>query len=146
MSKTSDMIGTVTTSERPWSPGDGFVPRSGATWRDPFGMYAHLRESDPVHHVEDGDYWVLTRFADVFDAARDTATFSSAQGLTITYGEREALGMDFAPMVMLDPPEHTAFRRLVGRSFTPRRVVDAGAGRAGLRGGTCGAPPLRARR
>jgi len=124
VSKTSDMIGAMTTSAHRWGPGDGFVPRSGESWRDPFGMYAHLRESDPAHHVVDGDYWVLTRFADVFDAARDTATFSSAQGLTITYGEREALGMDFAPMVMLDPPEHTAFRRLVGRSFTPRRVVE----------------------
>src|SRR5690606_31615958 len=27
------------------------------------------------------------------------------------------------PMVMLDPPEHTAFRRLVARGFTPRRVA-----------------------
>jgi cytochrome P450 len=62
-----------------------FVPRSGATWRDPFGMYAALREHDPVHHVEDGDYWVLSRFADVLAAAQDTTTFSSAQGLTFAY-------------------------------------------------------------
>ena len=27
-------------------------------------------------------------------------------------------------MVMLDPPEHTAFRRLVGPGFTPRQVTD----------------------
>ncbi len=106
------------------SPEPLFVPRGAETWRNPFEMYTRLRDEDPVHHVEDGDYWVLSRFNDVFDAARDTDTFSSAQGLTFTYGEREALGMDFAPMVMLDPPEHTAFRRLVGRSFTPRRVVE----------------------
>lgn len=114
----------MTDLSRSAAPTVGFEPRSGTTWRDPFSMYRALRDHDPVHHVADGDYWVLSRFADVFAAARDTATFSSAQGLTFTYGEREKLGLDFAPMVMMDPPEHTAFRRLVGRGFTPRRVAD----------------------
>jgi cytochrome P450 len=102
-----------------------FEPRSGSSWRDPFAMYAALREHDPVHHVADGDYWVLSRHADVFRAARDTATFSSAQGLTFLYGEIERLGIDEnRPMVMMDPPEHTAFRRLVARGFTPRQVAE----------------------
>lgn len=100
-----------------------FVPRSGESWRDPFDMYCALRAVDPVHHVEAGDYWVLSRFADVWNAARDTGTFSSADGLTITYGERQRIGLDEAmPLVMMDPPEHTAFRRLVARGFTPRHV------------------------
>lgn len=87
-------------------------------------MYAALRDVDPVHHVEDGDYWVLSRFSDVFAAARDTATFSSAQGLTFHYGDLDAAGLaEATPMVMLDPPEHTAFRRLVAQGFTPRRVM-----------------------
>jgi cytochrome P450 len=60
----------------------------------------------------------------VFAAARDTATFSSRQGLTTTYGELETLGLaDDPPMVMLDPPEHTDFRRMVGKGFTPRQVA-----------------------
>jgi cytochrome P450 len=102
-----------------------FEPRSAGSWRDPFGMYAELRDRDPVHHVDDGDYWVLSRHADVFAAARDTETFSSAQGLTFTYGEMEKLGIaDTPPMVMLDPPDHTAFRRLVARGFTPRHVAE----------------------
>ena len=101
-----------------------FVPRSGATWRDVFGMYGALRDHDPVHHVAAGDYWVLSRFADVFAAARDTTTFSSAQGLTFGYGDMDKAGLaEAAPMVMLDPPGHTAFRRLVARGFTPRHVA-----------------------
>src|SRR5215212_8364036 len=88
-------------------------------------MYRRLRDEDPVHHVERGDYWVLSRFADVFAAARDPATFSSASGLTFSYGDMSAAGLEeVAPMVMLDPPEHTEFRRLVARGFTPRRVAD----------------------
>lgn len=102
-----------------------FEPRSEGSWRDPFPMYAALRDQDPAHHVADGDYWVLSRHADVFAAARDSVTFSSAQGLTFTYGEIERLGLEHArPMVMLDPPEHTEFRRLVARGFTPRQVVE----------------------
>ena len=106
-------------------PMAAFVPCSRETWRAPWSMYEALRDEDPVHHVEAGDYWVLSRFADVFAAARDTETFSSAQGLTFEYGEREQAGLSEAdPMVMMDPPVHTAFRRLVGKGFTPRHVTE----------------------
>lgn len=101
-----------------------FIPRSGDTWRDPYPMYAALRDGDPVHHVETGDYWVLSRFGDVFAALRDPAMFSSAQGLTIHYDEVAAAGLGEAtPLVFQDPPAHTAFRRLVARRFTPRKVA-----------------------
>ena len=100
-----------------------YVPRSGETWRDPFGMYAALREHDPVHHVASDDYWVLTRHRDVLAAVHDHETFSSAQGLTTEYDELERIGLaDNPPMVMTDPPVHTDFRRLVSRGFTPRQV------------------------
>ena len=105
----------------------GFELRSGEAWRDPFPMYRALRDHDPVHLVAGSGsregFWVLTRFADVFDAARDTATYSSAQGLTV----EEGTGMDMGeatPLVFLDPPDHTMFRRLVGPGFTPRQVAD----------------------
>ena len=100
-----------------------FELRSGETWRDPFPMYAGLRRRDPVHHVGEGDFWVLTRFDDVRDAAGDPQTFSSARGLTVSYGELNATGLgDTMPMVFLDPPAHTEFRRLVTKDLTPRKV------------------------
>ncbi|WP_328858851.1 cytochrome P450 [Williamsia herbipolensis] len=107
------------------SAGPHFTLRSGPTWRDPFGMYADLRTHAPVHHTStrDADFWVLTRHSDVTAAAADTATFSSAGGLTVNHGELEAIGLaDNPPMVMLDPPVHTDFRRMVARGFTPRQV------------------------
>ena len=52
-----------------------FALRSGETWADPWPMYAALRDSDPVHHVvpdnPQHDYWVLSRHADIWSAARD---------------------------------------------------------------------------
>jgi cytochrome P450 len=101
-----------------------FELRSGESWRDPFPAYAALRDRDPVHHVAEGDFYVLSRFDDVWAAAGDPATFSSARGLTVVYGDVDAAGMGEAvPMVFLDPPEHTAFRRLVTRDLTPRKVA-----------------------
>jgi cytochrome P450 family 130 len=105
-----------------------FELATAETWPDPWPMYQALRDKDPVHHVvpeetPDHDYWVLSRHADVWSAARDNETFSSAQGLTVNYNELEMIGLqDNPPMVMQDPPVHTEFRKLVSRGFTPRQV------------------------
>lgn len=105
-----------------------FELRSGPSWRDPWPMYAALREHDPVHHVvpagaPEQDYYVLSRHEHVWAAVRDHETFSSASGLTVHYDELERIGLaDSPPMVMTDPPVHTDFRKLVSRGFTPRQV------------------------
>ena len=97
-----------------------YEPFGRDTWRDPFPLYRRLRDEDPVHWSDAGHCFVLSRFDDVFAAARDTEMFSSAQGLTFQ-NEVEALGL--APtIVMMDPPDHTKFRRAVSRGFTPREV------------------------
>src|ERR1700728_3255719 len=99
------------------------------TWANPWPMYRALRDHDPVHHVvpthkPEDDYYVLTRHADVWAAARDHETFSSAKGLTVNYGDLELIGLqDTPPFVMQDPPVHTEFRKLVSRGFTPRQVA-----------------------
>ncbi|WP_374024959.1 cytochrome P450 [Mycobacterium sp. HNNTM2301] len=105
-----------------------FELATAETWADPWPMYRALRDHDPVHHVvppnrPDHDYYVLSRHADVWAAARDHETFSSAQGLTVNYGDLEMIGLqDNPPFVMQDPPVHTEFRKLVSRGFTPRQV------------------------
>jgi cytochrome P450 len=105
-----------------------FQLANAQTWPNPWPMYRALRDHDPVHHVvppkhPEDDYYVLSRHADVWSAARDHETFSSAQGLTVNYGDLEMIGLkDNPPFVMQDPPMHTEFRKLVSRGFTPRQV------------------------
>src|SRR5271163_3053533 len=105
-----------------------FQLANAETWANPWPMYRALRDHDPVHHVvpahkPQDDYYVLTRHADVWAAARDHETFSSAKGLTVNYGDLEMIGLkDNPPFVMQDPPVHTEFRKLVSRGFTPRQV------------------------
>ena len=64
-----------------------FELRSGPSWADPWPMYTALRDHDPVHHVVPGnpaqDYFVLSRHADIWSAARDHEPYSSAGGLTV---------------------------------------------------------------
>lgn len=102
-----------------------FTLRGGDAWISPWDDYRTLRDDSPAHRVTRSDgtpYWVLSRFEDVFQAARDTETFSSAKGLT---PDEDAMAMFdgvAAPIVMMDPPDHTAMRRLVSRPMTPRRV------------------------
>lgn len=73
-------------------------------------------------HRSSRGFWVLSRFEDVHRVSCDPARFSSAQGLTFT-NETELLPL--APtIVMMDPPEHTRYRRLVNRGFSPPRVSE----------------------
>ncbi|MFF2555912.1 cytochrome P450 [Nocardia sp. NPDC058058] len=104
-----------------------FELMSGETWRDPWPTYAALRDNDPVHRVipegrEQDDFYVLSRHEDVYAAARDPETYSSAAGLTVDYMSLEAAGIPIRPFVFMDPPEHTDFRRRVAGGFTPRQV------------------------
>ena len=102
-----------------------YVLRGGESWRDPYSSYKFLRDHDPVHLVQHptyGEFWVLTRFNDVFDAVRNPKIFCSSQGLTPDENAMEAFENSAAPIVMMDPPEHTDFRRIVSHLMTPRKV------------------------
>ncbi|HJL90876.1 MAG: cytochrome P450 [Acidimicrobiales bacterium] len=101
-----------------------YVPRSGESWRNPYPMYSDLRDNSPVHFVEEGSYWFLSRFEDVFNAARSPNIFSSRHGLTIDQNSEYLEMGDATPIVFLDPPEHTQFRRLISKGFTPRKAED----------------------
>jgi cytochrome P450 len=89
----------------------------------PHDQFAWLRAHDPVHwHEEPGGkgFWAVTRHADVWAVDRDFATYSS--GPTILIADPLAQGATaFGPykmMLMMDPPEHTAFRKLIRSEFT----------------------------
>lgn len=99
-----------------------YDPYDPDTRRDPYPVYRRLRDEDPVHRTRRG-FWVLSRFEDVFEAALDGGTFSSAQGLTFEDDEIASLGLK-PTLVMMDRPQHTTFRRLVTRGFTPRKVAE----------------------
>jgi len=104
----------------------GYDPLDPAFLADPYPAFAWLREHDPVHHHPADDrapaFWALSRFEHVWDAVRRPEVFSSASGLT--FFDDEIGRLDIPPtIVMLDPPRQTQLRALIGRGFTPRRVL-----------------------
>lgn len=87
---------------------------------DPHPTWRRLRDEAPVYRNDRFDFWALSRFADVEAASRDTATFSSSHGTVLEMMGPHLVGS--GQMIFMDPPEHTMYRQLVSRAFTPRRM------------------------
>jgi cytochrome P450 len=60
-----------------------YDPYAYEVHEDPYPIYARLREEAPLYRNDDHDFWALSRYADVNAAFRDTARFSSANGVSI---------------------------------------------------------------
>ena len=89
---------------------------------DPYPTYDYLRDHCPVARGEaHGGYWLLTRYADVREAARDWRTYtSSVPGVTSI----PAAARRTEPQLPLevDPPLHSRYRALVNPVFSPSRI------------------------
>ncbi|MHB1911791.1 MAG: cytochrome P450 [Acidimicrobiales bacterium] len=96
----------------------------------PHSWFTYLRANHPVYHHPEPDgpgFWVFSRYADVQAIGRDGVTFSSDQSKGGVIGLEEPLvePADFGDakiMLMMDPPQHTRYRKLVNRGFTPRMI------------------------
>src|SRR5688500_9243504 len=89
---------------------------------NPYSAYERLRAACPVvHGSKHGGYWLLTRYADVREAARDWRTYtSSVPGVTsIPVATRRT-----EPQLPLevDPPLHSRYRALVNPVFSQARI------------------------
>jgi cytochrome P450 len=78
---------------------------------DPYPHYAHMRASKPVHFNPTLKVWEVYGYHDIQTVLGDAKTFSSDLS-------------DGKMMVLMDPPRHTQFRRLVARAFTSKVIAD----------------------
>jgi cytochrome P450 len=85
---------------------------------DPFPYYAALRENHPCYWSEGAQLWILSRYDDIVEAARDWQTFSSAQGNMID----ELPGRAGATLGTTDPPRHDRLRALSQAAFLKRNL------------------------
>lgn len=114
--------GVDISSVRFWS--QGFDERDAAfeqlrstapvSWHPPLETPGYPRS----RHGEAG-FWAVTTAADIVRVSRDHETFSSATGQVSV---RPAPFRIADNMLVMDPPDHSAYRRIVSPFFTPRAV------------------------
>jgi cytochrome P450 len=97
--------------------------------RDPYPIYAWLRDHEPVHWSESLGSWVVTRYADVLEVWNQPERFSSdrfrkmREEYTSQRPEVRAVASVLADwLVFRDPPDHTRLRALLQKAFTPRQL------------------------
>ncbi len=88
---------------------------------DPHPIWKRLRDEAPLYYNEPLDFYAVSRFADVDAFSRDPQTFCSSHGTVLEMITAEKTDMEM--MIFMDPPEHTRYRRLVSKAFTPRRMA-----------------------
>ena len=87
----------------------------------PHDQYRWLREHEPVFwHGEPGGrgFWAVTRWEHVRAIGRDPVRFSSEPTIMIADPMSELAFGDHKMMLMMDPPQHTEYRKLISREFT----------------------------
>ncbi len=102
--------------------GVNYNPYRFSLHENPYETYRRLRDEAPAYWNDELGFWALSRFDDVHEAFGDYETFSSAQGIALESRGRRSDA--WRPMIELDPPEHTALRKLVSRVFTGRKVAE----------------------
>jgi cholest-4-en-3-one 26-monooxygenase len=94
----------------------------------PHEWFTYLREHHPVflHPEPHGPgFWVVSKYADVQTVSRDPVTYSSDPVAPLEDPEGSTggtAGYASKPLIVMDPPEHTKYRKLVNRGFTPRMI------------------------
>jgi len=86
---------------------------------NPYPCWQRLRDEAPVYYNPELPFYALSRYDDVLAAFLDKATYISGEGVTI-----EGVDKGNGGLIQLDDPEHSIYRKLLARVFTPRRVAD----------------------
>jgi cytochrome P450 len=111
-----------------------FNPFDPAAIQCPFPHYAQMRDEAPVMLIESVGMYLVTSHELVMQVLRDPATYSSLFGgasMPLPSDAREKMievmadGYPRVPtMLTADMPEHTRYRRLVSKAFTPKVIAE----------------------
>ncbi len=114
-----------------------FDPIDLVTVEDPYPIYAAQRSEAPIARSASG-FWCATGYDEAEAVLRHPASTTGFLGARYrdALPEGSAARAEYGRRInLLDPPDHTRVRGLVGRAFTPRRMgairgVDRGPSRA----------------
>ena len=110
-------LNTLLLPER-WRSGVAYNPLSDGMVRDPYPVYAKLRERSPVHYSRLADAVLLSRYKDVDAILRNHARFTVNPDLRKSRKARYEPPLEERSILFMDPPDHTRLRSLVNKAFT----------------------------
>jgi len=90
-------------------------------FKNPYPVFRRLREEAPLYHNEEYGFHALSRYAEVERALKETEALSSARGSILEIIKANAQLPD-SVFIFRDPPIHTAYRALLQRAMTPKRM------------------------
>ena len=88
---------------------------------DPYPVWKRLRDEHPLYYNDQHDFYALTRWGDVESGLKDHGRLISSHG-TILELIKANIEMPPGMVIFDDPPSHTAYRGLMSRVFTPRKM------------------------
>jgi len=121
------------TASRPLSiDADDLIVPSHYASGPPHALWRQLREQSPVHPCQSneyGDFWAITRHADIMSISSNPSVFSNSEGPTLLSQEQREMRSDgesalaqMRTIIEMDPPEHRDYRKLASGFFTPRSI------------------------
>jgi len=96
-------------------------PYNPEFFQNPYPIFRRLREEAPLYVNDEHGFYALSRYAEVERALKDTESLSSARGTILEIIKANAK-MPESVFIFQDPPVHTAFRTLLQRVITPKRM------------------------
>ncbi len=95
---------------------------------DPNATFRRLRENDPLHWYEEGQFWVVTKYDDVKTISARPEKFTSERIAIMMdlIAHRQGVdpqGLGARGIMFMDPPEHRSHRKAIGVRFTPAAVA-----------------------
>lgn len=88
---------------------------------DPHPVWKRMRDEAPLYRNDRYDFWALSRFEDVWQAARDVDRLTSGHATVLDHMVEEP-GYYGPLLLFTDPPEHTRLRKMVSGMFTPAKI------------------------
>ncbi|WP_238946682.1 cytochrome P450 [Seongchinamella unica] len=96
----------------------------------PFEFYEVIRREAPVYHLPGTEIYMVSRWEDIRQINRDTATFSNdfqelLKGPEPSPEAAEIYASGYAQpptLLTLDPPQHKVYRSLINKVFSAKRV------------------------
>jgi cytochrome P450 len=97
-----------------------FSPVSQEFFDNPYEIYRRMRDEAPIYYDEEGDFYALSRHADVAAALKGHEAFSSSRGCNLSMVRSEEAPQ--RSIIFMDPPDHRHMRSLLNKAFTPRAI------------------------